>query len=275
MKVFNTIESLNLGLKGIKDIGFVPTMGNLHQGHLKLIQEAKKQNLNVVISIYVNALQFNDPDDLKNYPRSLHEDLVAIKSVCEDAIVFCPDVKDVNANMKPLKYDLGTLGSDLCGSSRLGHFDGVIKIINFFFDLIKPEAIFLGKKDYQQLVLIEQFANKFYPKIEIYPVDIQRHQNNLAWSSRNTHINNKDGASFLYQTLYEASLNIQRQNEIDPMLEQCRSLLNQNKWKLDYVEIRGSKTLDRLSAKSVDLIILGAAFYENIRLIDNIEFCIE
>jgi pantoate--beta-alanine ligase len=275
VEVFNTIHSLKLGLKGIKDIGFVPTMGNLHQGHLKLIQEAQKQNLNVVISIYVNALQFNDPDDLKNYPRTLHEDLVAIKTVCEDVIVFCPDVKDVNSNMKPLDYDLGPLGTDLCGVSRLGHFDGVIKIINFFFDLIKPDAIFLGKKDYQQLVLIEQFANKFYPKIEIYPVEIQRDQNNLALSSRNTHINDKDGASFLYQTLYEASQNIQKQNEIEPMLEQCRSLLNQNKWKLDYVEIRESKTLDRLSAKSVDLIILGAAFYENIRLIDNIEFCIE
>jgi len=275
VKVFNTIESLNLGLKGIKDIGFVPTMGNLHQGHLKLIQEAKKQNLNVVISIYVNALQFNDPDDLKNYPRSLHEDLVAIKSVCENAIVFCPDVKDVNANMKPLDYDLGPLGSDLCGASRLGHFNGVIKIINFFFDLIKPDAIFLGKKDYQQLVLIEQFSHKFYPKIRIYPVDIQRDRNNLALSSRNTHINDKDGASFLYQTLYEASQNIQKQNDIEAVLEQCRSLLSQNKWKLDYVEIRESKTLDRLSAKSRGLIILAAAFYENIRLIDNIEFCIE
>jgi len=275
VKVFNTIESLNLGLKGIKDIGFVPTMGNLHQGHLKLIQEAKKQNLNVVISIYVNALQFNDPDDLKNYPRSLHEDLVAIKSVCENAIVFCPDVKDVHANMKPLDYDLGPLGSDLCGASRLGHFDGVIKIINFFFDLIKPDAIFLGKKDYQQLVLIEQFSHKLYPKIRINPVDIQRDRNNLALSSRNTHINDKDGASFLYQTLYEASQNIQKQNDIEAVLEQCRSLLSQNKWKLDYVEIRESKTLDRLSAKSRGLIILAAAFYENIRLIDNIEFCIE
>jgi len=275
VKVFNTIESLNLGLKGIKDIGFVPTMGNLHQGHLKLIQEAKKQNLNVVISIYVNALQFNDPDDLKNYPRSLHEDLVAIKSVCENAIVFCPDIKDVHANMKPLDYDLGPLGSDLCGASRLGHFDGVIKIINFFFDLIKPDAIFLGKKDYQQLVLIEQFSHKLYPKIRINPVDIQRDRNNLALSSRNTHINDKDGASFLYQTLYEASQNIQKQNDIEAVLEQCRSLLSQNKWKLDYVEIRESKTLDRLSAKSRGLIILAAAFYENIRLIDNIEFCIE
>jgi pantoate--beta-alanine ligase len=273
--VFNTIESLKLRLEDIKDIGFVPTMGNLHQGHLKLIQEAQKQNLKVIISIYVNALQFNDPDDLKNYPRTLHEDLVAIKSVCEDAIVFCPDAKDVNSNMKPLDYDLGPLGSDLCGASRLGHFNGVIQIINFFFDLIKPKALFLGKKDYQQLVLIEQFANKFYPKIEIYPVDIQRDQNNLALSSRNIHINDKNGASFLYQTLYEASQNIQRQNEIELMLEQCRSLLNQNKWKLDYVEIRESKTLDKLSAKSVDLIILGAAFYENTRLIDNIEFCIE
>jgi len=275
VEVFNTIHSLKLRLKGIKDIGFVPTMGNLHQGHLKLIQEAQKQNLNVVISIYVNALQFNDPDDLKNYPRTLYEDLVAIKSVCEDAIVFCPEAKDVNSNMKPLDYELGPLGSDLCGASRLGHFDGVIKIINFFFDLIKPDAIFLGKKDYQQLVLIEQFANKLYPKIKIYPVDIQRDQNNLALSSRNTHIIDKDGASFLYQTLYEASQNIQKHNEIEPILEQCRSLLNQNKWKLDYVEIRESKTLDRMSAKSVDLIILGAAFYENIRLIDNIEFCIE
>jgi pantoate--beta-alanine ligase len=275
VEIFNTIESLNLGLKGIKDIGFVPTMGNLHQGHLKLIQEAKKQNLNVIISIYVNALQFNDPDDLKNYPRSLHEDLVAIKSVCEDAIVFCPDAKDVNANMKPLDYDLGPLGSDLCGASRLGHFEGVIKIINFFFDLIKPDAIFLGKKDYQQLVLIEQFSHKFYPKIGIYPVDIQRDRNNLALSSRNTHINNKDGASFLYQTLYEASKKIRQQKKIEPVLEQCRYLLNQNKWKLDYVEIRESKTLDRLSAKSRGLIILAAAFYENIRLIDNIEFCIE
>jgi pantoate--beta-alanine ligase len=275
VEVFNTIHSLKLRLQGIKDIGFVPTMGNLHPGHLKLIQKSQKQNLNVVISIYVNALQFNDPDDLKNYPRTLHEDLVAIKSVCEDAIVFCPDMRDVNSNIKPLDYDLGPLGLDLCGASRLGHFDGVIKIINFFFDLIKPDAVFMGKKDYQQLVLIEQFANKFYPKIEIYPVDIQRDQNNLALSSRNTHINDKVGASLLYQTLYEASQKIQKQNEIEPILEQCRSLLNQNKWKLDYVEIRESKTLDRLSSKSVDLIILAAAFYENIRLIDNIEFCIE
>jgi len=275
VEVFNTIHSLKLGLKGIKDIGFVPTMGNLHQGHLKLIEGAQKQNLNVVISIYVNALQFNNPDDLKNYPRTLHEDLVAIKSVCEDAIVFCPEAKDVNSKMKPLDYDLGPLGLDLCGVSRLGHFDGVIKIINFFFDLIKPDAIFLGKKDYQQLVLIEQFTNKLYPKIKIYPVDIQRDRNNLALSSRNTHINDKDGASFLYQTLYEASEKIRQQKKIEPVLEQCRSLLNQNKWKLDYVEIRESKTLDRLSAKSADLIILAAAFYENIRLIDNIEFCIE
>ena len=174
-----------------KKVGFVPTMGFLHRGHLSLINESQKKADFTIVSIFVNPTQFNNPTDLKNYPVSLKEDLMILEHQEVD-LVFCPDYDALYKNEKPIKLALGTLDSVLEGTRRKGHFQGVVRVVNIFFKLINPNYAFFGEKDYQQYLIISELARVYFPQIEIIMCPTQREQVGLAMSSRNSRLSSKD-----------------------------------------------------------------------------------
>ena len=154
-------------ISNYNDIAFVPTMGNLHEGHLRLVERAKSLSNNVVVSIFINPTQFNSKKDFDTYPKTLANDKDILKSVHADSIVFSPNEKDILSYIPFKQYVLPELAYDLCGKYRPGHFNGVIHIINILFNLIQPKFAIFGKKDYQQLKLIEKFSDEYYPTVNI------------------------------------------------------------------------------------------------------------
>ena len=162
-------------------------MGNLHAGHISLIKKAKNYASTIIVSIFVNPIQFTSQNDLKNYPRTLTKDIDILEKLGVD-ILFNPSEKDIYPSNPTLSYKLPPLGKQLCGASRPGHFEGVITIIEKLFDLFKPDHVFFGKKDYQQLILIKQFISDKNYKINFHSVETVREQNSLALSSRNSYL---------------------------------------------------------------------------------------
>lgn len=165
-------------------IGFVPTMGALHEGHLTLMKKAKSENDIVVVSIFVNPTQFNNPDDLKKYPRTFDTDLDMISSLGVDYL-FNPEINEMYPDDYRYKVTEGSFSKTLCGSHRPGHFDGVLSVVMKLFNVVKPTKAYFGEKDYQQLKLIEDMAKSFFMDVEVVPVPIVRDEKGLALSSRN------------------------------------------------------------------------------------------
>ncbi len=249
-------------------------MGNLHDGHLELIKQAKKFAETIIVSIFVNPIQFNSSDDLKNYPRTLEKDINILKRLDID-ILFTPSEKEMYPKKPTLTFSLPSLASELCGSSRKGHFEGVIIIIKKLFDLFKPDHVFFGKKDYQQLTLIRQFILESKYNMTCHAIEIVREKNLLALSSRNNLLSSKDKlmASMLYKILLEAIGEIKEIKEIGKTEDNAINKLTDLGWVVDYIEIRRQKDLLKPKMGDKKLVILGAAYYRNVRLIDNIEFC--
>ena len=185
MHCYRAIKDLQGIIKNYKDIAFVPTMGNLHDGHLKLVEKAKSLSDHVVVSIFINPTQFNSKKDFDAYPKTLANDKDLLKSVYANSIIFLPNENEILSYIPFKQYALPELADDLCGKYRPGHFNGVIHIINSLFNLIQPKFAIFGKKDYQQLKLIKIFSGKHYPKINIFEEETVRTSNFLALSSRN------------------------------------------------------------------------------------------
>jgi len=271
MKVINQLKSLKeeLSFQNNQSIGYVPTMGALHQGHLSLVKLAKKKSQFVIASIFVNPTQFNNKNDLKKYPRSLENDLDLLNSESVD-LVFCPSYNELYANEKIVKVDLMGLDKTLEGSNRKGHFEGVIRVLNIFFSLIKPDFAFFGEKDYQQYLIVEQFAKTFFPKLKIVSCPTLRESNGLAMSSRNRHLNEreKELASEIYKTLLYCRNNYNK-IEINKLEEICFQKLSKFS-KPEYFEIRNSKNLSKELSSSSSLRAFVATKLSDIRLIDNI-----
>lgn len=171
-------------------IGFVPTMGALHGGHLTLMRQAKKENDIVVVSIFVNPTQFNNPEDLKKYPRTLEKDLEAVSSVGVDYL-FYPEFNDMYPDDYRYKVSENAFSKILCGAHRPGHFDGVLSVVMKLFNIIQPTRAYFGEKDYQQLTLIKGMVESFFMDIEIVPVPIVRDEKGLALSSRNQRLSSE------------------------------------------------------------------------------------
>jgi pantoate--beta-alanine ligase len=171
-------------------IGFVPTMGALHEGHLTLMRQAKKENDIVVVSIFVNPTQFNNPEDLKKYPRTLEKDLEAVSSVGVDYL-FYPEFNDMYPDDYRYKVSENAFSKILCGAHRPGHFDGVLSVVMKLFNIIQPTRAYFGEKDYQQLTLIKGMVESFFMDIEIVPVPIVRDEKGLALSSRNQRLSSE------------------------------------------------------------------------------------
>lgn len=231
-----------------QEIGFVPTMGALHEGHLSLCRTARAQNQLVTVSIFVNPTQFNDPKDLTNYPRTLESDLKGLERVGVD-VVFLPQAEEIYSDGYRFKLSENQLSQILCGPTRPGHFDGVLTVVLKLLQIVRPKRAYFGEKDYQQYLLIRDMAAAFFLNMEITPGPTVREPDGLAMSSRNMLLTpeNREVAPRLYRILKSAT-----------DAESARKELTAQGFRVDYVEEHFGRRF-------------AAAFLGNVRLIDNVE----
>ena len=277
MHVIHTQKELVETLKKLTNIAFVPTMGNLHEGHLKLIEEALKKTKYVVVSIFINPLQFNSKDDFKNYPRTLDEDLLMLQKL-DVPFVFVPSKEDIIDSSQTIEIHLSDIANDLCGRFRPGHFNGVATIVCKLFNLIQPELAFFGRKDFQQLFLIKELVKQLNYPIHIIAIDTVRHKDGLAKSSRNNLLSKEDRkkAPQLFELMNAMKEKVmQKKLSFKEIESDAERLLNDSGWIVDYLAIRSAQSLKTPVHNEKQMVILGAATLGSVRLIDNIEFCIQ
>ncbi len=274
MQIIHTVKELREWRKTVGRVAFVPTMGNLHEGHLALVREAKKRADNVVVSIFVNRLQFGQGEDFDKYPRTLGQDAAKLEGEGV-AVVFAPDEKELYPNVEQ-RYNVEppNLQNELCGRFRPGHFRGVATVVTKLFNIVQPDAACFGKKDYQQLAIIKGFAEDLNFNVEIVPVDTGRASDGLALSSRNQYLNENERAEAprLFRELNKIAEALRGGNLAYAELEQTavRNLTAAG-WTVDYVEIRHAESLAVAHAGDKDLVVLAAARLGGTRLIDNVE----
>ncbi len=280
MQTLDSIAKLHRALEGQNSVALVPTMGNLHAGHLDLVKLAKQQATCVVVSIFVNPLQFGANEDLANYPRTLAADCEKLQAAGAD-IVFVPSVAEMYPDFdgqdlkQSISVQLPAVANDLCGASRPGHFAGVATVVLKLFNLVQPQLAVFGKKDYQQLFIIREMVKQFNLAIAILAADTVREPSGLAMSSRNGYLSRteKAQASQLHAELVSVCAQIKQQSHSANFLslEQAASLnLQRQGWQVDYVAIRAASTLQAASAQDSDLVVLAAAKLGTTRLIDNL-----
>lgn len=276
MKTETTIQglsaSLNPARSARKIIGFVPTMGNLHQGHLNLVREARKLCDVVVVSIFVNPIQFGPNEDFDNYPRTLEQDQQLLADVGCD-IVFAPTVEQMYGN-KPRLTNISVSGitNDLCGLQRPGHFDGVAVVVTKLFNIVQPNYAFFGQKDYQQLAVIRQFVQDLNIPLEVIGVPIARAEDGLALSSRNGYLSEQERATapVIFQSLKTAEQQLHAGKTLQEALAGIRQTLTDAGLVVDYVEAR-TPELQKIDEFNQDVVILIAAKLGKTRLIDNLQ----
>lgn len=280
MKVYNTKEELQGALSVIRDrqesLGFVPTMGALHEGHLALVEQALEENNWVVVSIFVNPTQFDNARDLERYPRTLESDVNLLETVSKKRIIaYAPTVNDIyQGNAKAERFDFDGLENEMEGAFRDGHFDGVGTIIKRLFNIVKPEKAYFGEKDFQQLQIIRKLVEKQKLNVKIVGCKIHRETNGLAMSSRNTRldIEHKDEAPFIYKTLIEAKekFGIESANKVTKWV--VSQFAKNELLKLEYFTIAEISTLKEVKRKSnkKQYRAFIAVYAGSIRLIDNI-----
>ena len=279
MLIFDRQVALIEHLKHISNskttIGFVPTMGALHEGHLSLIENSLKNNSTTIVSVFVNPTQFNNPEDLEKYPRTLKSDLLKLESLNESIIVYAPNVDDVyEGKTVSNQFDFDGLENQMEGKFRPGHFDGVGTIVKLLFEIVKPTNAYFGEKDFQQLQIIKKLVEKFILPINVISCPIFREKNGLAMSSRNERLspNERQSAAIIYKTLLDvkSKFNSESVMEIKKWVETVFE--NQIDFKLDYFEIAEEATLvpceEITPSKKYRAFI--AVFVNNIRLIDTV-----
>lgn len=273
-----TVENFNKlsSIKRNEPLALIPTMGNLHLGHLSLIRHAKELNLSTIVSIFINPLQFGPSEDFSKYPRTLEADLdLLIKEDCD--FVFIPDDKELLHDIKNLKAPLNNF---LCGKSRPGHFDGVLTIVNRFIEIIKPEFCIFGQKDFQQQLIIKEHLKKINSNTRLLTHPIVRDKNGLALSSRNGFLSKprREEAAKIYSYLKEISEHIfNYDQDEEKFLEYIKTLkdLYQKKYseegfEIDYLELVNALSLESLKIEDKKILIAVAVNYAGVRLIDNI-----
>jgi len=278
MKVFHTVTGLRDALnkdrrQGLR-IGFVPTMGNLHDGHLALITQARETNDIVVCSIFVNALQFGLNEDWDKYPRTYESDCDKLREAgC--GYLFHPDDIEMYPNGLDTQSRVicPTMTDVLCGASRPGHFEGVTTVVSKLFNIVQPDEAIFGIKDYQQLAVIRRMAEDLCMPVQISAAPIHRESDGLAMSSRNSYITDDERprVTVLKQSLEWIAEQIGAGNKDFNQLEaSARQKIIEAGFSIDYVTISNSKTLDPAANDDLEITILGAMFTEAARLIDNL-----
>jgi pantoate--beta-alanine ligase len=272
MQVIHTTVELRQALSGIGPVAFVPTMGNLHAGHIALVDQAQKKNGAVVASIFVNPLQFVAGEDFERYPRTLADDCAKLDEAGCD-IVFAPDVAEVYPEPQTFQV-VPPLADELCGAYRPGHFQGVCTVVLKLFDMVRPRFAVFGKKDYQQLFLLKAMTRQFNLDIEILASETSRAEDGLALSSRNAYLSKaeRSEAPRIFTELSRIAQVVSAGDHDFRFLEtDGKARLAQHGWQVDYVSIRSRNTLLAPSAGETELVVLAAARLGATRLIDNIE----
>jgi len=274
MKIIHTIQELRDWRREAGSVAFVPTMGNLHEGHLALVREAAKRADKVVVSIFVNRLQFGQGEDFDRYPRTLEQD--AAKLAGEGvAVLFAPNEQELYPHVaQQYNVEPPNLQNELCGAFRPGHFRGVATVVAKLFNIVEPDYACFGKKDYQQLAILQGMAADLNFRVEIVPVDIGRAADGLALSSRNQYLSEAERkqAPQLYRELQAIASAVENGNRNYAALEQqAAANLKQAGWQVDYVEIRHAGNLQVAHVGDGELVVLAAARLGNTRLIDNVE----
>lgn len=279
MKIFKNKQALKAYLSELKaennTIGFVPTMGALHSGHLSLVKEAKKDNDIVVVSIFINPTQFDNQEDLNNYPITLEKDKDALNSVFCD-VLFLPSVSEMyHQNVVPKKFDFDGLEYLMEGAFRKNHFDGVATIVKTLFEITIPTNAYFGKKDFQQLQIIKRLVEKEQLPVNVIGCEILRESDGLAMSSRNTRLTDRHrkAAPFIYQTLQKAAL-LFKEKTPQEIIDWVHLEFNKEPLlDLEYFSIADRATLSPILQKksTVQYSAFIAVFAGKVRLIDNIE----
>lgn len=256
-----------------KIIGFVPTMGYLHKGHLRLVKIAKKKSDISVVSIFVNPLQFGPKEDYQTYPRDFQRDKNLLKNLEVD-IIFYPNVKEMYPDTRLTFVQVKKLSEVLCGRSRPGHFKGVATVVTKLFNIVKPHIAVFGQKDYQQAIIIKKMVKDLNFDIKIIIAPTVREKDGLACSSRNIYLNEKERkeATVLYKSLMLAKRMI-KEGEKNPekIINEMEKLITSNSsGKIDYIEIVDAESLEPLKTISGKVCVALAVFFGKARLIDNI-----
>ena len=279
MYIFNKKVDLNDFLKNnIRDntsIGFVPTMGALHQGHLSLLKKSIENNITTVISIFVNPTQFNNVEDLEKYPRTLEDDIEKIKTVCDKILIYAPTVEDIyEGNPKSQQYNFDGLENQMEGKFRFGHFDGVGTIVKRLFEIVKPTHAYFGEKDFQQLQIVKKLVEKEKLPVTIVGCPIFRETSGLAMSSRNERLsqNEKEKATIIFKILNEAKILFGTKSAKEVSDFVAKSFQKHPSFELEYFEIADEATLMTCFRKNKNKKYRAfiAVFLNKIRLIDTI-----
>ena len=254
-----------------KTIGFVPTMGNLHQGHLDLVRRASDLSDVVIVSIFVNPMQFGPHEDFDTYPRTLSSDCQALAGY-DCSAVFAPTVREIYPKGLSTEIDIPSLSTILCGHHRPGHFKGVATVVCKLLNIVLPDIAVFGNKDYQQLQIIKTMVEDLLLPVQVIGTDTKRESNGLAMSSRNAYLleSEKQLASILYSALKKVAQAVQDDTQIKTTLKQQKQRLTNAGFVLDYLEIRDAEDLSKTHVESDTAVVLVAAKLGGARLIDNV-----
>ena len=275
MKVVNSVAALNAALADCpkEGIGFVPTMGALHNGHKSLVERARKENDTVVVSVFVNPTQFNDKNDLKNYPRTPEADCAVLESAGAD-IVFMPSVEDIYPEPDTRVFDFGLIDKVMAGATRPGHFNGVAQVVSRLFALVNPRRAYFGEKDFQQIAIIKAMVEQLNIDIEIVECAIVRGEDGLALSSRNELLTpeHRAAAPHIYATIRQCAEKMETMTPQE-LTEWVVATIDSNPLlKTIYFEAVDAKSMQRVEKWSDSERIQGCCAIQagQIRLIDNI-----
>jgi pantoate--beta-alanine ligase len=281
MQIVNRKSELSVAVSEFKKsgrkVGFVPTMGNLHKGHLSLVSAAFDECDVVVVSIFVNPMQFGENEDLATYPRTPESDIEALSAMNVD-LVYLPPVSDVYPGglANQTRVVVPGLSEILCGISRPQFFSGVATVVNRLFNLVQPDCAFFGRKDFQQLLVIRKMVRDLAMPVQVHAVEIVREEDGLAMSSRNAYLDSKQRqqAVRLNEVLQRAAANYMEYDAMTDLERDAREQLASYGFRVDYVEVRRSEDLEQPSGDDTSLVILAAAWIGSTRLIDNREFTV-
>lgn len=274
MHIIHTITELRSWRQQAKRVALVPTMGNLHEGHLSLVRTARAHADAVVVSIFVNRIQFGAGEDFDQYPRTLEQDVKKLAAAGVD-VVFAPVESELYPNgIQNYFVEPPVIQNELCGRSRPGHFRGVATVVTKLFNIVQPDVACFGKKDYQQLAIIKGMVQDLNMNVEIIPVGIERAKTGLALSSRNSYLTDAERAQAaqLSEQLQVMAKAIAQGNRDFAVLEDsAATYLQQHGWQVDYIEVRQAQMLTKAQNSDTNLVIVAAAILGTTRLIDNIE----
>lgn len=279
MKIFEKQADLTSYLKSVSKanttLGFVPTMGALHDGHLSLLRESIAQNQYTVMSIFVNPTQFNNPEDLEKYPRTLEADVEKIKSVSQDILIYTPSVDDIyHGHTQSERFDFDGLEHQMEGQFRPGHYDGVGTVVKKLFEIVRPTRAYFGEKDFQQLQIVKKMVEKLKIPVEIIGCPIYRENNGLAMSSRNQRLNaeQRKQAAILYKTLQAAQIKFKKNSANTVSKWVANRFEKIPDMKLEYFQIADESELLPCERKNKNKKYRAfiAVFIEKVRLIDTV-----